>query len=205
MKPVSSTNAMTAWRRRPFFYPRPRNLAPVLDGGLVALACPTFRLLAGPAQLPQNLSDVAGMIVDFEVHTDDFGDARRSISRSRSLPAGRLPGATSSAARGRLLTVGELDLDEAWRPSLPRRIASTPASTAWRRTAKRHKPLPLRRASSPVRTAEPPPAVALPIVGHYQMVSCLHYDPAQRMVRRSVQARVNDHTIRNDRICGHEV
>src|SRR2546426_569747 len=76
MKPLSSKKTMTALRRAPFFYPRPLLAAPTRDLGLVSLARQLLRLLATPAQLPQQSPHVRGVIGHPEVFLNHQCDPR---------------------------------------------------------------------------------------------------------------------------------
>ena len=53
-----------------FFYAWPLNATPANNGWLVSLAGPTLRLLAGPAQLPENAPDLAGVIANVKASLD---------------------------------------------------------------------------------------------------------------------------------------
>ena len=62
LKPLSSWKQIQAFRLRAFFYPRPVLGHPALDGPLVALGSAPGWALAAPADLVEDLPDVAGMI-----------------------------------------------------------------------------------------------------------------------------------------------
>lgn len=101
-KPLSSTKTRGVPRRSAFFYLRPDVALPVGDGRLVALERPPFRLLAAPAESPQQPPDGGGMIGPPRAARSRRQPAGWSRGRCGSLPLGGparagVPGAVSGA------------------------------------------------------------------------------------------------------------
>ena len=62
---------------RAFFYPRPVLLTPGLNRLLVPLAGAMLRFLASPAHGSQDVPDRAGVVLDAELHGNQFRHSRQ--------------------------------------------------------------------------------------------------------------------------------
>jgi hypothetical protein len=75
MKPDSSASTIERPLRRAFFYASPVDLAPPIDGFLIALASTPRWLLAAPAKPTQQPPDARLVVLDAELASNQLGDA----------------------------------------------------------------------------------------------------------------------------------
>lgn len=79
MKPLSSNYTILILCSRAFFDPVPIAVAPLFNGGFISLTGPALRLLSAPAEVMQDVPDMARMALGPKLVFNDLGDPRQGL------------------------------------------------------------------------------------------------------------------------------